>query len=73
MAHYRIYLLDPAGHIVNGSDALCDSDDEALDIARATAAAGAAVDVWQGTRHLGIVTPGEPNAERMAARVSADS
>jgi hypothetical protein len=61
MGHYRIYELDPAGHIVDGYSVMCRSDAAALAMASKGAENwAAAVEVWESTRHvarLDSVTP----------------
>jgi hypothetical protein len=52
-AHYRVYELDPADHIVDGYSVICRSDSAALAMASKEAEArAAAVEVWQSGRRV---------------------
>lgn len=57
MRHYRVYSLDPAGHIALAQDVQCQDDLEALSWAE-QAAAHESVEVWQGARLVAKVKPG---------------
>ncbi len=61
VAHYRIYELDSANHVVDGYSVMCRSDAAAL----AMASKGAencvvAVEVWESTRHVARLDPVTP-------------
>ena len=53
MALYRIYRLDPAGHITAAYPVECRSDDVALNVARGLWQWTAGVEVWEGSRRVG--------------------
>ena len=55
MPHYRIYQLDPTGHIEFGSDLHCETDEEALREGASLLPEGALGEIWQGTRVVGRI------------------
>jgi hypothetical protein len=60
MADYRIYDLDWSGGIVWGRHFLCANDDEALAEATRGQRMADKVEVWTGTRCVGVLLiPGE--------------
>ena len=61
MAHYRIYELGLADHVVEGYSVMCRSDTAALTMASKCAAnAVAAVEVWQRDRRVARFGPETP-------------
>ncbi|HYD11462.1 MAG TPA: hypothetical protein VEC11_01300 [Allosphingosinicella sp.] len=56
MADYRLYLLNDDGHIFWARDIDADSDEAALEMARAEGHQHD-VEVWQGRRKVGAVHP----------------
>ena len=61
--HYRVYELDPAGHIMRGDWIEADSDHQAQTHARKLCGRGAAcIELWQGTRRLAVLPCEEPVA-----------
>jgi hypothetical protein len=54
MGHYRIYQLDPSGHVTAGYSVECGSDAAALRAARALLELeqSAGVEVWKGANRL---------------------
>ena len=69
MTHYRIYKLDPAGHIVAGHSVLCLSDASAMALAGKFVDRAAAVEVWEHDRPVGRVTT--ENADTLWNRLRA--
>jgi hypothetical protein len=57
MALYRIYRLDPAGHITDAYPVECRSDDVALNAARRVWQWAACVEVWKDSRRVARLTP----------------
>jgi len=55
MDHYRIYLLNAAGRIVSGNDALCANDEAARAAASELLEAGRDAEIWHGRRRVGRV------------------
>lgn len=54
--HYRVYKLDPAGHIVSGEWIEAESEPEARDQAQALCGDGVpSVELWQGTHKLAVL------------------
>jgi hypothetical protein len=53
--HYRIYKLNGAGSIMDATDAVCGSDEDAREFAKASLPVGARAEVWSGTRFVGQV------------------
>ena len=53
--HYRIYLLDAAGRIVSGRDAMCGDDHAARTAASGLLKGGQDAEVWSGNRRVGRV------------------
>lgn len=49
MPEYRAFIVDANGHIIGRHDLVCDSDQEALDLAKLLAD-GHDVEVWQRER-----------------------
>ncbi len=75
MHHYRIYLLNAAGRIVSGNDALCDDDEAARAAADGLLEAGRDAEVWHGRRRVGRVARGGgygPSYSGIAAIVAND-
>jgi hypothetical protein len=72
MALYRIYRLDPAGHITAAYPVDCRSDDVALNAARRVWQWTAGVEVWEGGRlaldRLRTHWTGRPVAPRSTGR-----
>jgi hypothetical protein len=61
VAHYRIYELDLADHVVEGYSVICRSDTAALTMASKCAAnAAAAVEVWERGRRVARLGPETP-------------
>jgi hypothetical protein len=60
MSYYRIYGLDPAGHITFGDHFECRDDAHAVEIARGMLGRFPAVEVWQEARRIGAVFPDAP-------------
>ena len=50
MHHYRIYFLDGRNRITGVEEVDCDTDEQALDLARHFLGTYLAVEVWTGTR-----------------------
>jgi hypothetical protein len=57
MALYRIYRLDPAGHITDAYPVDCRSDNVALNIAPRLWQWAASVEVWEGSRRVARLAP----------------
>jgi len=57
MTLYRIYRLDPAGHITDAFPVECRSDDVALNAARWVWQWAASVEVWEGSRRIARLAP----------------
>ena len=55
MAHYRIYKLDIAGHIISGADFEGATDREALLAVVGMLRPGTDAEVWQGERLVGRI------------------
>ena len=55
VAHYRIYQLDIAGHIISGADFEGTTHREAFVAAIAALQPGKNAEVWQGARLVGSV------------------
>ena len=53
LTSYRIYKLNPNGHILAGSDADCASDEAAFARARTILGGNVAAEIWQGARLVG--------------------
>lgn len=53
MEHYRVYRLDPAGHITQGENYQFTADAEAMAFAEGFCADAPAVEVWQNARFVG--------------------
>jgi hypothetical protein len=61
VAHYRIYELDPADHIVDGYSVMCRSDAAALAMASSGAEGRTiAVEVWESSRRVARLDPVTP-------------
>jgi hypothetical protein len=61
VAHYRVYELDHADHILDGYSVMCRSDTAALAMASKGAEnRAAAVGVWENRRHVGRLDPVTP-------------
>lgn len=56
MTHYRLYLLDDCGRIINAVDAYYRDDDEALAAVEGALSAGVTVEIWCGIRRVGRVS-----------------
>jgi len=50
MAHYRVYELDSADHVLNGYSVVCRSDAAAMAAACKITECAAAVEVWESAR-----------------------
>ena len=57
MALYRIYRLDPAGHIMDACPVECRSDAVALNAAGRMWQWAAGVEVWEGSRRVARLAP----------------
>ena len=53
MAEYRVYHLDASGRIEVGRPIECETDREAMEIARDMMEGFAGVEVWRGDRPVG--------------------
>jgi hypothetical protein len=54
--HYRVYKLDPAGHIMSGAWIEADSEGQARAAAQALCDRGSLqVELWQGTRKVAVL------------------
>ena len=72
MSYYRIYGLDPAGHITFGDHFECRDDQHALEIGRGMLRRFPAVEVWQEARRVGAVFPDpQPDDQPQGHRPSA--
>jgi hypothetical protein len=61
VAHYRIYEVDPADKVMDDYSVICRSDTAALAMASNGAdTRAAAVDVWEGERHVARLDPVTP-------------
>jgi hypothetical protein len=61
VANYRIYEIDPANHVTDDYSVVCRSDTAALAMASNGADnRAAAVDVWEGDRHVVRLDPVTP-------------
>jgi hypothetical protein len=61
VAHYRIYELDSADHVVDGYSVICRSDSAALAMASKGAEDRvAAVEVWESSRRVARLHPVTP-------------
>ena len=58
MKNYKIYSLDQVGRIDRAQDMECADDLDALDWAEKTAGHGPGLEVWQGSRLVARVKPG---------------
>ena len=56
MAHYSLLMLDPADEVVSSGVCHADTDEAALDAARAWLGKHPAVEVWRGPNLLATVT-----------------
>lgn len=63
MSYYRIYGLNPAGHITFGDHFECRDDAHAMEIARGMLGRFPAVEVWQETRRIGAAFPEGPTLD----------
>lgn len=54
MGHYRLYFLDERGRIVRPLDLECDTDQQALTLAREHRRQHG-MELWQGTRLVGRI------------------
>ena len=75
MDHYRIYLLNAAGRIVSGNDAMCPDDESARVAAGELLEPGRDAEVWHGRRRVGRVASAGghgPAFAGMAALVAND-
>lgn len=64
MSYYRIYGLDPAGHITFGDHFECRDDAHAMEIGRGMLSRFPAVEIWQQARRVGAVLPEGPETPR---------
>lgn len=62
MSYYRIYGLDPAGHITFGDHFECRDDEHAIEIGRGMLSRFPAVEIWHETRRVGAVMPDASDA-----------
>jgi hypothetical protein len=54
--HYRVYRLDPAGHIMSGDWIEADNEPQARAEAEALCDEGSPrVELWQGTRRVAVL------------------
>ena len=53
MAYYRLYFLDHEDRITEAVDFDCDSDEEAIAVARGRAG-GRKIEIWQEGRKVGM-------------------
>jgi hypothetical protein len=58
MKNYKIYSLDEVGHIALAQNMECADDLDALDWAENAAGHGPGMEVWQGSRLVARVKPG---------------
>jgi hypothetical protein len=65
MAYYRVYGLDPAGHIAFGDHFECHDDAHALEIARGMLDRFPSAEVWQHARRVGAVSSDPPRREAL--------
>lgn len=63
MSYYRIYGLNPAGHITFGDHFECRDDSHAVEIARGMLLRFPAVEIWQRDRRIGTVSAAAATAE----------
>lgn len=70
MASYLVYTLNPAGRIVNGTDANCANDAEAVAWAMKTTGDGAPAEIWQGARLVGRAVIKPPGVAGRCAPVA---
>ena len=73
MDDYRIYLLDGAGRIVNGTDSQCPSDDAARATATAMLGGSGEAEIWQGVRCVGRVAIDPSPVRTLSPDSHADS
>ena len=59
VVHYRLYSQNAAGHFLRAKDVVADDDAAAREVARETGHAHC-IEIWTGTRLVGIVGPGGP-------------
>jgi hypothetical protein len=57
--HYRLYFLDSHNSIVDAIGVECDTDEQAVAVAREKTD-GRIIEIWQRNRRLGIFEPSEP-------------
>ena len=71
MAHYRIYEVDSAGHILAGYSVMCRSDPAALAAARNLGEKhAAAVEVWESARCVAHLSAAEASRYPVAFPLS---